>query len=140
MIGDFNINCLKYHENAKTKHFYDNTFEKATIPIINRPTRISEHSASLIDNILTTGIFNNSLKKDIIKLDLSNHFQMLFSIQLTKERLQEDVIKIQKEFLITVTFFQGTAVCTSLEIYWLSWNCEWNLWHVCENINWHLWC
>ena len=117
MIGDFNINCLKYHENAKTKHFYDNTFEKAAIPIINRPTRILEHSGSLIDNILTTGIFNNSLKKDIIKLDLSNHFQMLFSIQLTKERLQEDVIKIQKEFLITVTFFQGTAVCTSLEIY-----------------------
>ena len=117
MIGDFNINCLKYHENAKTKHFYDNTFEKAANPIINRPTRILEHSASLIDNILTTGIFTNTLKKDIIKLDLSNHFQMLFSIQLTKERLQEDVIKIQKEFLITVTFFQGTAVCTSLEIY-----------------------
>ena len=42
---------------------------------------------------------------------------MLFSIQLTKERLQEDVIKIQKEFLITVTLFQGTTVCTSLETY-----------------------
>ena len=57
------MNCLKYHENTKTKHFYDNIFEKGTIPIINCPTRISEHSASLIDNILTTGIFNNSLKK-----------------------------------------------------------------------------
>ena len=31
--------------------------------ITNRPTRISEHSASLIDNILTTDTFNNSLKK-----------------------------------------------------------------------------
>ena len=65
MIGDFNMNCLKYHENAKTKYFYDNTFEKGAIPIVNRPTRISEHSASLIDNILTTDIFNNSLKKGI---------------------------------------------------------------------------
>ena len=55
------MNCLKYHGNAKTKH--DNIFEKGAIPIINRPTRISEHSASLIDNILTTDIFNNSLKK-----------------------------------------------------------------------------
>ena len=63
MIGDFNMNCLKYHENAKTKYFYDNIFEKGAIPIINQPTRISEHSASLIDNILMTDIFNNSLRK-----------------------------------------------------------------------------
>ena len=57
------MNCLKYHENTKTKHFYDNIFEKGAIPIINCPTRISEHSASLIDNILTTDIFDNSLEK-----------------------------------------------------------------------------
>ena len=49
------MNCLKYHENAKTKHFYENIFEKSVIPIINLSTRISEHSASLIDYILTTG-------------------------------------------------------------------------------------
>ena len=24
--GDFNMNCLKYHENTKAKHFYDNIF------------------------------------------------------------------------------------------------------------------
>ena len=59
IIGNFNMNCLKYHVNAKTKYFYDNVFEKRAIPILNRPTRISEHSGSLIDNILTTDIFNN---------------------------------------------------------------------------------
>ena len=51
IIGDFNMNCLKYQENAKTKHFHDNIFEKGAIHIINRPTRISEHSESLIDNV-----------------------------------------------------------------------------------------
>ena len=49
MIGDFNMNSLKYHETAKTKYFYDNVFEKDAIPIIDRLTRISEHSPSLID-------------------------------------------------------------------------------------------
>ena len=58
IAGDFNMNCLKYSENAKIKHFYDNIYEKGAIPII----RISEHSASLIDNILTTDIFNNFKK------------------------------------------------------------------------------
>ena len=54
------MNCLKYHENSKTKHFYENIFEKGAVPITNCPTRISEHLASLTDNILTTGTFNNS--------------------------------------------------------------------------------
>ena len=49
MIRDFNMNPLKYHGNAKTKYFYDNIFKKGAIPIISRPTRISEHSISLID-------------------------------------------------------------------------------------------
>ena len=97
------MNCLKYHENAKTKYFYHNIFERGTIPIINRPTQISGHSSSLIDNILMAGIFNNSLKKDIIKSDVSDHLPIFFSIRLTKEKLQEGVIKIKKEFSASVT-------------------------------------
>ena len=67
------------------KHFYDNIFEKRAIPFINLPTRISEHSASLIDNILTTD--NNSLKKGLIKSNVSDQFPIFFSIKLTKENL-----------------------------------------------------
>ena len=67
------------------KHFYDNIFEKGAIPFINLPTRISEHSASLIDNILTTD--NNSLKKGLIKSNVSDQFPIFFSIKLTKENL-----------------------------------------------------
>ena len=96
IIGDFNMNFLNYHENAKTKRFCNNIFEKGAIPIINRPTRISEHSASLIDNILTTDIFNNSLKKGIIKSDVLDHFPIFFSVQLIKEKVREGVTKIKK--------------------------------------------
>ena len=67
------------------KHFYDNIFEKGAIPFINLPTRISEHSASLIDNILTTD--NSSLKKGLIKSNVSDQFPIFFSIKLTKENL-----------------------------------------------------
>ena len=56
------MNFLKYLENAKTKHFYDNILGKGIIPITNRPTQISEHSGSLIDKILTTDIFSNPPK------------------------------------------------------------------------------
>ena len=67
------------------KHFYDNIFEKGAIPFINLPIRISEHSVSLIDNILTTD--NNSLKKGLIKSNVSDQFPIFFSIKLTKENL-----------------------------------------------------
>ena len=53
--------------------------------------------------IFTTDIFNNSLKKGIIKSDVSDHFPIFFSIRLTKEKLQEGVIKIKKEFSASVT-------------------------------------
>ena len=62
IIADFNVNCLKYRENAKTNHFYDKIFEKGATHVINRLPRIPEHSASLTDDILTTDIFNNFLK------------------------------------------------------------------------------
>ena len=38
VIGEFNMNCLKYYENAKRKHVFDNIFEKGATPIINCPT------------------------------------------------------------------------------------------------------
>ena len=82
------MNCLKCYENAKTRYFYHNSFEKSTILIINRPTRISEHSANLIDNVLTTDIFNNYLEKRITKSDVSDYVPIFFSIQLTKEILR----------------------------------------------------
>ena len=52
---------------------------------------------SLIDKILTIDIFNNSLKNGIIKSDVSDHFPIFFSIQLTKEKLWEGAIKILKK-------------------------------------------
>ena len=79
------------------KHHDDNIFEKGAIPNINCPTRISEHSAKIFDNILTTDIFNNSLKKGIIKSDVFDHFPIFFSMQLTKGKFRESVIKIKKK-------------------------------------------
>ena len=48
-------------------------------------------------------IFNNFLKKGIIKLDVSDHVPIFFSIKLTKEKLREGAITIKKEFLIAMS-------------------------------------
>ena len=70
--GDFNINLLKYEEHIDTNNFTDQLFSAGFHPLITRPTRITCHSGTLIDNI-----FTNELKTDIqsgiIINDISDH-------------------------------------------------------------------
>ncbi|XP_065652985.1 uncharacterized protein LOC136080294 [Hydra vulgaris] len=98
-IGDFNINSFDYYENQSSKNFFNGLFETGTIPLINRPTRITSHSSSLIDNILTTDFFNKSLKKGIIKTDVSDHFPIFFSICVNLKKEKQGKVFIKKRLI-----------------------------------------
>ena len=47
--GDFNIDLLKYDENADTENFINNLYEHLFIPLVSRPTRFNINSSTLID-------------------------------------------------------------------------------------------
>ena len=64
VTGDFNLNCLEFHRSSQIRQFFNNMFEKGAIPLINRPTRVTTSSATLIDNIFTNCFFDTSLKKE----------------------------------------------------------------------------
>ena len=34
VTGDFNMNCLEFHQNSKVRQFSNNMFEKGTIPLL----------------------------------------------------------------------------------------------------------
>ncbi|XP_065639761.1 uncharacterized protein LOC136072559 [Hydra vulgaris] len=80
IIGDFNMNCLIYNKDKKIKSFYDEILMAGAVPLINRLTRITKTSTTLIDNIFTTDIYNRKLKKGIIKTDISDHFPIFLTI------------------------------------------------------------
>ena len=83
LAGDYNVDLLNYTDTA-ISNFLNTLYTHSLYPTINYPTRITEHSATLIDNIyinqtyayssiLYSGIsdhlpiitfLNNSLKKD----------------------------------------------------------------------------
>ena len=84
LIGDLNINCLKYFENEEVSTFYNSLFEYGGIALINKPSRVAKKSATIIDNVITTNIFKESLKKDRIKSNLSDHLPIFFSIRTSK--------------------------------------------------------
>ena len=49
VMGNFNLDLLHYNNHA----LIDNLFSYAFYPLISKPTRITSHSATLIDNIFT---------------------------------------------------------------------------------------
>ena len=49
-MGDFNLDLLRYDEHAVTQELIDSLFSYMFIPIITRPTRLTAHTATLIDN------------------------------------------------------------------------------------------
>ena len=71
VCGDFNLDLLKIDNDHNISRFYDSINSLAFIPVISKPTRITDDSFSLIDNIFVNNPFN--YKSGILKFDLTDH-------------------------------------------------------------------
>ena len=80
LLGDFNINLLNFNNHSQTNEFLDSLFSNLMFPMINRPTRITYHSASLIDNIFTNNSCNHVVN-GLLFADISDHLP-IFSIMI----------------------------------------------------------
>ena len=65
-MGDFNANLLNYNDHTPTNEFLDSLALNSVIPYILQPTRITDHSETLIDNI-----FSNVITIDAISGNLT---------------------------------------------------------------------
>ena len=71
LCGDFNIDLLQHDTNNITNNFIDHLYSFGLHSLITRPTRITRHSKTLIDNIFTTNLSN--IHSGLIINDLSDH-------------------------------------------------------------------
>lgn len=76
VMGDFNLDLLHYNNHTPTQEFIDTLFSYAFYPLISKPTRVTSHSATLIDNIFTNQPAKCS-HNAIILNDLSDHFPIV---------------------------------------------------------------
>ena len=60
ITGDFNLNLIKYMQKTGISQFLENILSNNFIPQITLPTRITEKTATLIDNIFTNSYKHNS--------------------------------------------------------------------------------
>ena len=53
LMGDLNLDLLKQDRHHDTSAFIDIIYSNGFVPVITKPTRITEHSQTLIDHIYT---------------------------------------------------------------------------------------
>ena len=91
ILGDINIDILKFQNHHKTNEFLDNTFASGFIPLITRPTRVTQYSATLIDHVNTRKREIDSIC-GIIICDISDHFGIFSICHLSQRNKQHDLL------------------------------------------------
>ena len=79
ICGDFNFDLLKVDSDHLTQHFFNLLCSYGLLPHMLQPTRVTDHSTTVIDNI-----FSDNLQDDIISsnvlLTISEHFAQIISV------------------------------------------------------------
>ena len=97
IMGDFNINLLDHNLSAPVENFINQMISKNFLPIINRPTRVTPHSCTLIDNIFFNTV-DEVESSGVITTNISHHYPV------SLERDFQTYLKIQ--YQSTIEFFQ----------------------------------
>ena len=90
LLGDFNIDLLRYNQQHITNDFLDTMFSHSFLPTINRPTRITSHTATSIDNIFSNCLAQNDHTVSVILFsDISDHLPE-FTLILQQNQTDEN--------------------------------------------------
>jgi len=92
IMGDFNIDLLKVDSDKAHHDYLDLIYSYSLIPTIYKPTRITETTATIIDNILTNDV--NIVKAFILITNLSDHLPNILSTSKELNGLQSEKQKV----------------------------------------------
>ena len=119
---DFNINLFDFETNKEVQRFLNLMFEFNMIPTINKPTRVTKHTATAKDNIITNCILNTDFKSATVKTDLSDHFPVIFINEFTRDHMDDMGKCVYKR-----DFTENTFNCFKQVLFETSWDSVKNL-------------
>ncbi|XP_065684224.1 uncharacterized protein LOC136096636 [Hydra vulgaris] len=79
LLGDFNLNLINLNTDNHVKNFINTLSQFSAYPMINKPTRVTRKTSSIIDNIITNNYCNSTINSGIIKTDISDHFPVFLT-------------------------------------------------------------
>ena len=95
LLGDYNINLLKADDHISTSNFIDDMYSYSFIPMITKPSRITDRCSTLIDNIFTNAIQETKIFNGLLYTDISDHlpvFVIFKDISKEKDNGKDDFI------------------------------------------------
>ena len=84
LMGDFNLDLIKVDTHNQTKDFVHSLYTNAFYPTISKPTRVTEHSATLLDNIITN-ITGYCINSGVLYNDISDHSPVFNLLQINSK-------------------------------------------------------
>ena len=97
LLVDFNLNLLNADTHSPTLEFIDLMYSDSLFPNINKPTRVTSHSATLIDNIFCNSILNEQTLSGILYTDNSDHHP-IFYIDHSLKKTSKDVYITKRSY------------------------------------------
>ena len=94
LIGDFNVDLLKYEDDTNSADLLDIIYSTSLIPQITSPTRITPRSKTLIDNIFSTDANAETFSGNIVTTIPDHLAQFLsFSLKQTPHKKKKEIYK-----------------------------------------------
>ena len=87
LMGDANIDYLKYDTCPHAKDLFNVVSQHGLIPVISRPTRITEHTMTLIDHIYTNAIMNFK-SSGVIMDPFADHLGIFIKIEVHLQKIK----------------------------------------------------
>ena len=88
---DHNYDLLKSDTHRQTEEFLDQMVNSEMWPTITRPTRITQTSATLIDNIFINSRLHRNFDSMLILDDISDHLPSLVLLKQTKNKNKQPI-------------------------------------------------
>jgi hypothetical protein len=77
-MGDYNVDLLKCDTHPPSSEFLDTNMLHTLLPSITKPTRVTNSSATIIDNIFSNYIDSTKLSSYILTTDISDHYPICY--------------------------------------------------------------
>ena len=71
-------------------------YQNSLIPTVNKPTRVTRKTPTVIAHIFTNSFVNTDFKTFIFKIDISDHFSICFLQRASRPREENEVSCITK--------------------------------------------
>ena len=98
ICGDFNIDQIKLEKNSTINEYFNAVHAEGCTNLINKPTRITENSATLLDH-LYSNLTNYITHRGILTFDVSDHLPTFCCLSLRPiKKLNKIIVCDQKNF------------------------------------------